>query len=72
MSGVDRRTYWYWARPSGVSNEAIAIGFRRDRLTPYFSDVEFVSEIRTPHEVHKQENDAYVWVCRGRKNGPGT
>jgi hypothetical protein len=59
-------TYWYWGRPHGVSDEVIVVGLDH-QVKRWFSDVEPVATIHTPHGVHNQEDGTTVWLARGQR-----
>ena len=59
--------YWTWGPPPDTATgPVIVVGYGRpERLTPFFTEVEPVRRVYTPHGIENDENGVIIWVCRG-------
>jgi hypothetical protein len=65
--GVHNAT-WLWGPPPGGANRAVAVGFDRSDLTPYFSSVRLGTKLNNHLDVADDEQGAPVWVCSGLRS----
>lgn len=63
--GVQNAT-WLWGPPPDSSSQAIAIGFDRSQLSPYFSSIRLATKLDNRVHVDDDEQGAPVWVCTHR------
>jgi 4-amino-4-deoxy-L-arabinose transferase-like glycosyltransferase len=64
--GVHNAT-WLWGPPPPSATLVVAIGFDRDRLTPYFGSVRLATKLNNHLDVDNDEQGAPVWMCSGLK-----
>jgi hypothetical protein len=55
-----------WGPPPDSSSQAIAIGFDRSQLSPYFSPIRLATKLDNRVHVDDDEQGAPVWVCTHR------
>ena len=56
-------SYWWWGPPRPTSGTAVAIGFDRSDLTPYFGTVRLAARVHNNAGVANDEEGAPIWVC---------
>ncbi len=57
---------WVWGPPPETDRQAIAIGFDRSQLTPYFRTVTLRTRLDNHLNVDDDEQNQPVWLCSGR------
>ncbi len=56
-------SFWWWGPPSPATGAAIAVGFDRAALTPYFTSVSLADRIHNAYGVTNDEEGAPIWIC---------
>jgi hypothetical protein len=63
-----QNSYWLWgygpAREDGI---VVAVGFRREELTPFFADIRLAHNVSNTADIHNKEYGAEIVICRGQR-----
>jgi len=60
--------YWWWGPPESDGDVAIVIGVEAQQaLEPFFETCELATRIDNGLDIDNEEQDAGVYVCRGRR-----
>ena len=61
-------SYWYWGYGHPADGPVIAVGYRRDSVESYWSDVTLAAVLGADGvAIDPEERGVPVWICRGQK-----
>jgi Dolichyl-phosphate-mannose-protein mannosyltransferase len=62
-----QNAFYLWGPPPATATQAVAIGFDRSDLTPYFSHVTQEATLDNHLDVDNDEQDEPIWLASGRR-----
>ncbi|MEY2460569.1 MAG: hypothetical protein QOG30_2399 [Acidimicrobiaceae bacterium] len=63
-----QNSYWLWGYgPAHENGTVIAVGFHREELTPFFTDVQLARTVTNAAGIHNHEYGAEIVICRGQR-----
>jgi hypothetical protein len=63
-----QNSYWLWGYgPAHENGTVVAVGFRREELTPYFDDIQLARTVTNGAGIHNKEYGAEIVVCHGQR-----
>jgi len=63
-----QNSYWLWGfGPAHENGTVVAVGFRREELTPFFADVQLAANVTNTAGIHNNEFGAEIVICRGQR-----
>ena len=57
-------TFYYWAPAHMAPTTAIVVGYPRDYLAEFFSDIQPAASIGNTYGIHNEEFGKTIWICR--------
>jgi 4-amino-4-deoxy-L-arabinose transferase-like glycosyltransferase len=58
-----QNAFWLWGPPPSTTTQAVAVGFDRSQLTPYFGTIRLMRSLDNHLDVDDDEQGAPVWRC---------
>ncbi|MEY2423773.1 MAG: hypothetical protein QOI95_3840 [Acidimicrobiaceae bacterium] len=63
-----QNSYWIWGYgPAHENGTVVAVGFRREELTPFFTDIQLARTVTNSEGIHNKEYGAEMVICRGQR-----
>ena len=63
-----QNSYWLWGYgPAQQNGTVVAVGFRRDELTPFFDDIQLAGSVTNAVGMDNKEEGNEIVICRGQR-----
>jgi hypothetical protein len=63
-----QNSYWLWGYgPAHENGTVIAVGFRREVLAPFFTDIQLARNVTNAAGIRNKEYGAEIVICRGQR-----